>query len=461
MERETFSSRLGFILISAGCAIGLGNVWRFPYITGAYGGAAFVVIYLMFLVLMGLPLLVMELAVGRASRRSIARCFETLERPGQKWHLVKYIGILGNYVLMMFYAAVAGWMLLYFVWMAAGKFQGLDAAGVSAVFGELMGRPGLMILVMAITVVLCFLICAAGLRNGVERITKWMMVALFVLIVALAVNSLTLEGAEEGLAFYLKPNFENLLYDQEGTFILGDAVFAAMGQAFFTLGLGVGSIGIFGSYIGRERSLAGEAVTILVLDTFIAVTAGLIIFPACSAFGVAADQGPPLIFMTLPNVFNHMPLGRLWGTLFFLFMSFAALSTVIAVFENIVSICSELTHTSRKKAALANIPIMILLCLPCILGYNLWSGFQPFGPGSDIQGLEDFIVTNTILPIGTFVYVLFCTRKAGWGYDSFLREANAGRGLKLPRGLRGYLTWVLPAIILLIFFQGYWSKFLG
>ena len=460
VERETFSSRLGFILISAGCAIGLGNVWRFPYITGKYGGAAFVLIYLAFLIFMGLPLLVMELAVGRGSRRSIARCFDVLEKPGQKWHWVKYVAIAGNYVLMMFYAAVAGWMLLYFWWMARGVFDGLDAEGVANQFYALMARPGLMVLVMVITVTGCFLICAMGLRKGVEKVTKWMMVALFALIVVLAVNSLTLEGAGEGIRFYLMPDFTNLTYDAEGNFILSEAIFAAMGQAFFTLGLGVGSIGIFGSYIERDRSLTGEAVTILVLDTFIAVVAGLIIFPACSAFGVAADNGPPLIFITLPNVFNHMTGGRLWGTLFFLFMSFAALSTVIAVFENIVSICSELTHAPRKKVSLVNIPVMILLCLPCILGFNLWSGFQPFGPGSTIQDLEDFIVSNTILPIGTCVYVLFCTHKSGWGYENFLREANAGEGLKLPRGIGFYLKWILPVIILVIFLQGYWDKFL-
>ena len=460
MERERFSSRLGFILISAGCAIGLGNVWRFPYIAGKYGGAAFVLIYLLFLVLMGIPIMAMELAVGRASRRSVARCFETLEKPGQKWHWIKYPAILGNYMLMMFYAAVAGWLLLYFWWTAAGKFDGLDAAAVSGVFAEMLSRPGLMVLVMLITVVGCFAICAMGLQKGVERITKGMMVALFLLIVVLAVNSMTLEGAGEGLRFYLQPDLKNLMYDAAGNNILGEAIFAAMGQAFFTLGLGVGSIGIFGSYIGRERSLMGEAVTITALDTSIAVISGLIIFPACSAFGIDPGEGPPLIFMTLPTVFSNMPMGRLWGTLFFLFMSFAALSTVIAVFENIVSICAELTHASRRKVSVVNMVLLSVLCLPCILGYNLWSGFTVPYIG-DIQSLEDFIVTYTILPIGTFTYVVFCSSRRGWGWDNFLAESNQGQGLRFPRWARVYVTYVLPALILIVFLQGYWSRFFG
>ncbi len=458
MERERFSSRLGFILISAGCAIGLGNVWRFPYIAGRYGGAAFVLIYLLFLVILGLPLMVMELAVGRASQRSIARCFDTLEKPGQKWHWIKYIAIAGNYLLMMFYAAVAGWMLLYFFWMAAGKFDGLDAAGVGGVFGSMLSQPGLMIAVMLLTVVPCFAVCAMGLQKGVERITKVMMVALFVLIVVLAVNSIFLPGAAEGLKFYLMPNLNNLMYDAEGNVILGEAIFAAMGQAFFTLGLGVGSIGIFGSYIGRDRSLLGESVTIVSLDTLIAFTSGLIIFPACSAFGVSPDSGPPLIFITLPAVFNSMPAGRLWGTLFFLFMSFAAFSTVIAVFENIVSICCELTGKDRKKVSVFNAVLLAVLCIPCILGYNVWSHIT-FPNIGDIQSIEDFIVSNTILPIGTTVYVLFCTTRYGWGWDNFIAEANAGKGLKLPRRIRGYITFVLPLIIMAVFIQGYWTKF--
>ena len=460
MERERFSSRLGFILISAGCAIGLGNVWRFPYITGRYGGAAFVLIYLLFLVILGLPLMVMELAVGRSSQRSIARCFETLEKPGQRWHWIKYVAIAGNYLLMMFYAAVAGWVLLYFFWTASGKFEGLSAEEVAGVFGSMLSQPGLMIAVMLITVLPCFAICAMGLQKGVERITKGMMVALFVLIVVLAVNSIFLPGAGEGLKFYLMPSLDNLMYDAEGNMILGEAIFAAMGQAFFTLGLGVGSIGIFGSYIDKDRSLLGESVTIVTLDTFIAFTAGLIIFPACAAFNISPDSGPPLLFITLPAVFNNMPAGRLWGSLFFIFMSFAAISTVIAVFENIVSICCELTGKDRKKVSLVNAGLLSVLCIPCILGYNLWSGFAVPNIG-DIQSLEDFIVSNTILPIGTIVYVLFCTSRRGWGWESFLAEVNAGRGLKLPRGIRGYVTYVLPLIIFAVLVQGYWAKFVG
>ena len=462
MERERFSSRRGFILISAGCAIGLGNVWRCPYIAGKYGGARFVLIYLLFLVIMGLPIMVAELAVGRASRRSVARCFDQLEPKGTKWHLVKYIAIPGNYLLMMFYAAVAGWMVLYFWWMATGKFTGLDTTEVAAVFKDMLAAPWLMITVMLLVVAACFAICAIGLQKGVERITKWMMAALFALILVLAINSLTLPGGGEGLKFYLVPDLSRALYGEDGSFILGETIFAAMGQAFFTLGLGVGSIGIFGSYIGRDRALTGEAVTITLLDTMIAVTAGLIIFPACSAFGVSPQTGPPLIFVTLPNVFNHMAGGRLWGTLFFLFMSFAALSTVIAVFENIVAISMELfPKAGRRRVSLVNILLLAVLSLPCILGYNVWSGFTPFGPGTTVQDLEDFIVSNTILPIGTTVYVLFCTSRRGWGWERFLAEANAGRGLAFPRRARVYMTWILPLIILLVFLQGYWSKFFG
>ena len=458
-KRESFSSRLGFLLISAGCAIGLGNVWRFPYITGKYGGAAFVLVYLLFLVIMGLPVMVMEFSVGRASQKSIALSFHALEPKGTKWHIYSWFGIAGNYLLMMYYTTIAGWLLLYFVKMVKGDFVGLDTAGVSNEFGALMGQPGLMAVFMVIVVVLCMLICSRGLQNGVEKVTKVMMLCLLALMVVLAVNSILLHGAEEGLKFYLMPNFHNLTYDANGNFILGEAVYAAMGQAFFTLSLGIGALAIFGSYIGKEHSLAGEAVRVGVLDTFVAFTAGLIIFPACFAFDVAPDSGPNLIFITLPNVFNEMPMGQVWGALFFVFMSFAALSTVIAVFENILSFCIDKWGWSRKKAVAVNAVAIIILSLPCLLGFNVLSGFQPFGTGSGIMDLEDFIVSNNLLPLGSLVYLLFCVSRKGWGWDNFLAEANAGSGLKFPKGVRFYVTYILPIIMLIIFVFGYNDKF--
>ena len=458
-KRETFSSRLGFVLISAGCAIGLGNVWRFPYITGQYGGAAFVLMYLLFLIILGLPVMVMELSVGRASRRSIALSFQRLEPKGTKWHWYSYCGLAGNYLLMMFYTVIAGWLLYYFVKMLRGDFTGLDAAGVEAEFDTLMTQPVVMTVFMAIVVIGSMLVCLQGLRNGVERVNKVMMLALLALLLVLAVNSLTLEGAGEGLKFYLQPNFHNLMYDAEGNWILGEAVFAAMGQSFFTLSLGMGSIAIFGSYIGKEHRLAGEALRIGVLDTFVAFTSGLIIFPACFAFGVSPGEGPSLIFVTLPNIFNHMPMGRLWGGLFFVFLFFAAVSTVIAVFENILAFCMERWGWSRKKSVAVNLVGVLVLSMPCVLGYNLWAGFRPFG--MDISSLEDFLVSNNLLPLGSLLYVLFCTRRSGWGWDNFLAEANTGDGLKFPRGVRFYVTWVLPLIVLFIFVMGYWNKFTG
>lgn len=456
-KRETFSSRLGFVLISAGCAIGLGNVWRFPYITGQYGGAAFVLLYLLFLVILGLPVMVMELAVGRASQRSIALSFQRLEPKGSKWHWYSYVGFAGNYLLMMFYTVIAGWLLYYFVKMLRGDFAGLGAQEVAGQFVELMGAPGVMTLYMVIVVCIGMLVCAQGLRNGVERVNKIMMVCLLALMLVLAVNSVLLDGAEEGLRFYLQPNFHNLAYDAEGNWILGEAVFAAMGQAFFTLSLGIGAISIFGSYIGKEHRLAGEALRIGVLDTCVAFVAGLIIFPACSAYGVATENGPPLVFMTLPNIFNHMPMGRLWGGAFFLFLSFAALSTVIAVFENIISFTMDRWQISRKKAVLINFAGVLLLSMPCVLGCNLWSGFTVLG--MDISGIEDFLVSQNILPLGSLLYVLFCTSRKGWGWENFLSEANEGRGLAFPRAVRFYVSYVLPVIVLFIFVMGYWDKF--
>ena len=458
-KRESFSSRLGFLLISAGCAIGLGNVWRFPYITGKYGGAAFVLVYLLFLVIMGLPVMVMEFSVGRASQKSIALSFNALEPKGTKWHIYSWFGIAGNYLLMMFYTTIAGWLVLYFVKMLKGDFVGLDSAGVSNEFSALMGQPGLMALFMVIVVVLCMLICSRGLQNGVEKVTKVMMLCLLAVMVVLVFRSVTLEGAGEGLKFYLMPNFHNLAYDANGNFILGEAVYAAMGQAFFTLSLGIGALAIFGSYIGKEYTLGGEALRVGVLDTFVAFTAGLIIFPACFAFDVAPDAGPNLIFITLPNVFNEMPMGQLWGALFFMFMSFAALSTVIAVFENILSFCIDKWGGSRKKAVLVNTVAIIILSLPCLLGFNVLSAFQPFGANSGVMDLEDFIVSNKLLPLGSLVYLLFCVTKCGWGWDNFLAEANTGSGLKFPKAVRFYVTYILPIIVLVIFVFGYNDKF--
>ena len=456
-KRETFSSRLGFVLISAGCAIGLGNVWRFPYITGQYGGAAFVLLYLLFLVILGLPVMVMELAVGRASQRSIALSFQRLEPTGSKWHWYSYVGFAGNYLLMMFYTVIAGWLLYYFVKMLRGDFVGLDTEGVAGQFGQLMGAPGVMTLYMVIVVCIGMLVCAQGLRNGVERVNKIMMVCLLALMVVLAVNSVMLEGAGEGLRFYLQPNFHNLAYNAEGSWILGEVVFAAMGQAFFTLSLGIGAIAIFGSYIGKEHRLAGEALRIGVLDTCVAFVAGLIIFPACSAFGVSTGEGPSLVFITLPNIFNAMPMGRLWGAAFFLFLSFAALSTVIAVFENIISFTMDRWRMSRKKAVLINFAGVLVLSMPCVLGCSLWSGFTVLG--MDVSGIEDFLVSQNILPLGSLLYVLFCTSKRGWGWDRFLAEANQGDGLAFPKGVRFYVSYILPLIVLFIFVMGYWNQF--
>lgn len=456
MEREKFASRLGFILISAGCAIGLGNVWRFPFITGKYGGAAFVLVYLVFLVILGLPIMVMEFAVGRASQKSAALSFNVLEPKGTKWHLYRYGAMAGNYLLMMFYTTVGGWMLAYVCKMFLGEFQGMDSGAVTGVFFDMLAQPGPMIGWMLMVTLLGFGICSLGLQKGVERITKVMMTCLLLLMLVLVVRSVTLDGAMEGLRFYLVPDFHNLLYDAEGSFILGAAIYDAMSQAFFTLSLGIGALAIFGSYIGRERSLTGEAISVGVLDTFVALIAGLIIFPACFAFGVQPDQGVGLVFMTLPNVFNQMPLGNVWGGLFFLFMSFAALSTIIAVFENIVAFAMDLGW-SRKKAIVVNGAALILLSLPCVLGFNVWSGFTT--PVGNIQDLEDFVVSNNLLPLGSLVYLLFCTSRRGWGWKSFIEEADAGQGVKFPKWARVYVSRILPIIVLVIFVMGYYQKF--
>lgn len=454
MQREKLGSRIGFILISAGCAIGLGNVWRFPYIVSEYGGAAFILIYLAFLVLFGLPIMTMEFSVGRASRQSIAGSFKVLEPKGTKWHWFGGIGMAGNYLLVMFYTVVTGWMFAYFFKMLRGDFSGLDTAGISAEFGNLVSSPWVLTAFMLLTVVLGFSICSLGVQKGVEKVTKVMMVALLLIIAVLAVHSITLDGAGEGLRYYLIPDFTKM----EGR--VGEVIFAALGQAFFTLSIGMGSMAIFGSYISRDRRLFGESVTIAGLDTFVAITAGLIIIPACSAYGIPTDTaGPSLIFETLPNVFNHMAGGRLWGSLFFLFMIFAAMSTIIAVFENIISCCMDMFGWSRKKASIINLVLVAVLSMPCVLGFNVLSGFTPLGAGSNILDLEDFIISNNILPLGSIIYILFCTTKKGWGYEGFLEEANTGRGLRFPKGLRIYVKYILPPVILFLWVQGYVSKF--
>lgn len=456
-ERETFGSRLGFLLISAGCAIGLGNVWRFPYIVGQYGGAAFVLIYLFFLLVMGLPIMVMEFAVGRASRKSVICSFQELEPKGSKWHIYGWFGMIGNYMLMMFYTTVAGWLIVYFIRMARGDFSGLDSAGVAGQFASLTADVKTQTIFMAIVVLLGMAVCVRGLKDGVEKVNKIMMLCLLCILVVLAVRSVTLPGAKEGLEFYLKPNFDNLIYDAEGNFRLGEAIYAAMGQAFFTLSLGIGAIAIFGSYIGKERKLTGEAINVTVLDTFVAFVAGLIIFPAAFAFDIQPDSGPNLIFITLPNVFNSMPGGRLWGSLFFIFMSFAAMSTVTAVFENIISCFMDRWEMSRKKAVIINLVLIFILSMPCLLGFNVLSGVSILG--SDIMGFEDFILSNNLLPLGSLIYLLFCVSKRGWGYENFLKEANEGKGLNFPHKLHFYFKWILPIIVFIIFFVGYNQKF--
>jgi len=453
-EREKFSSRLGFILISAGCAIGLGNVWRFPYITGLYGGAAFVLVYLFFLIIFGLPIMAMEFSVGRASRKSVATSFKELEPKGTKWHIFSYFAMAGNYLLMMFYTTVAGWMLAYFVKIAKGEFVGATTEQVGAAFGALVSQPGEMFFWMLLAVIIGFGICSLGLQKGVEKITKVMMSSLFVIMLILVIRSVTLPGASEGLKFYLMPDFGKMM--ESGLF---EVVFAAMGQAFFTLSIGIGSMAIFGSYIDKERSLMGESVSILCLDTSVALMAGLIIFPACFAFGVNPDSGPNLVFVTLPNIFNVMAGGRIWGSLFFVFMSFAALSTVIAVFENILSFAMDLWGWSRKKAVWVNAIAIIILSIPCVLGFNLWSGWQPLGAGSNIMDLEDFIVSNNLLPIGSLVYLFFCVTRYGWGWDNFMEEVNVGKGMKFPKWMRIYVTYILPILVIFMFVQGYISKF--
>ena len=449
MERERLGSRLGFILLSAGCAIGIGNVWKFPYMAGQYGGGAFVLCYLFFLIILGIPVMTIEFSLGRASRKSPVKLYHALEKPGQKWHLHGYAAMAGNYLLMMFYTTVAGWMLHYFFYMAEGPFVGTDAEAIGTIFGNMLADPYGMVGFMAVVVLLGFGICSIGLQNGLEKVSKIMMLALLAIMVVLAFNSLLLKGGGEGLRFYLLPDFERMTSLGIGNVLLG-----AMTQAFFTLSLGIGSMAIFGSYIGKERTLLGEAVNVAVLDTFVAFVSGLIIFPACFAYGVSPDSGPSLIFVTLPNIFNHMPAGRLWGSLFFVFMFFASFSTVLAVFENIISCCMDLFGWTRKKACYINMFAVIVLSLPCAVGYNLLSGFQPRGAGSTVLDLEDFIVSNLLLPLGSLTYVLFATSRYGWGWNRLVAEANQGKGMKVAGWMRLYMTYVLPVIVLIVFLMG-------
>lgn len=449
MNRESFKSRLGFLLVSAGCAIGIGNVWRFPYVAGENGGGLFVLLYLVFLILMGLPVLTMELAVGRASRRSAVQAYQALEKPGSKWHIHGWFAILGCYLLMMYYTTVSGWMISYCVKFVTGTFRsGMSTADTSAVFSSLLSSPLQMGFFMILTVVAGFLICSKGLQDGLEKLSKIMMIALLFLIIILAAHSLTLSGASEGLSFYLIPRFSTV--QNVG---LGNVISAAMNQAFFTLSLGVAAMEIFGSYMSKDNTLAGEGIRICALDTFVAIMAGLIIFPACFSYGVEVNAGPQLIFITLPNVFVNMSGGRIWGSLFFLFMTFASFSTVIAVFENIMSFCMDMFGISRRKAALINCIIILIASLPCVLGYNLWSDLHLIG-GRDVLDSEDFLVSNLLLPLGSLIYLLFCVTRWGWGFDNYLEEANTGKGIKISRFLKPYFQFILPVLILIILIQG-------
>lgn len=455
MSREKLGSRLGFIMLSAGCAIGIGNVWKFPYVVGENGGGIFVLIYLLFLAILGIPVLTMEFSIGRAAQKSPVRMYQQLEPKGTKWHIHGKVAMAGGYMLMMFYTTVAGWMVRYFVSTATGELSGLDSEGVSAQFGSMLSDAPMMILYMAIVIAAAVIVCSIGLKNGLERVTKVMMLALLAIMVLLAINSFFVPGGEKGLAFYLMPDIDEV--KEVG---IGSIIVNAMNQAFFTLSLGIGAMAIFGSYIGKERALLGESVNVALLDTLVALSSGLIIFPACFAYNVDVNSGPSLIFITLPNIFNNLPGGRIWGSLFFVFMSFAALSTVLAVFEEITACTQDLFGWGRKKACIVNGILLFVLSLPCCLGFNLLSFIQPLGEGSTIMDLEDFLVSNIILPLGSLVMILFCTTKKGWGWDNYIAEANTGKGLRLRKFLRGYMTYVLPAMVLVLFVIGIVRTFL-
>lgn len=452
-KRELFTSRLGFILVAAGCAIGLGNMWRFPYITGLYGGGYFVMLYLFFLVIMGIPLLIMELAVGRASQRSLARSFETLERPGKHWHLNKYWMISGNYFLLSFYTVVTGWVL-YYLWRICSNDQsGMTAELAREQFGQMLSAPWIMGFSTIVAIILAVAVCAFGVRRGVEAVTKYLMVILFLFLIALAVNSLCLPKALEGLDYYLSLDWPRL--KAAG---ITNAVFAAMGQAFFTLGIGVGSIQIFGSYTSRSKSLTNEAFWITLVDTLVAILAGVIIFPACASFDINPDGGPNLLFVTLVNIFGNIENGRIFGIVFFILMSLASLTTLIAVFENVIALTMEMFSLKRAWSVIINFIVVSLISIPCVLGFNYWQEVMPLGQGSNILDLEDFILSYNILPLGALVYVLFCTRKYGWGFDRFVDEVDTGGGIRFPRILKGYVTLVLPLLIIFIYVVGYLNK---
>lgn len=448
-SREKLGSRLGFILLSAGCAIGLGNVWKFPYITGQSGGGVFLLFYILMLVMFGIPVMTMEFAIGRASQKAPVKMYEGIEPKGSKWHLHGIPCMIGCILLMMYYSVIAGWILNYFIKFIKGDFVGVSAESVGNTFGELLGSPSTMIIYLAIVVVIGFGVCAIGLQSGLEKVTKYMMIALLGIMLVLAIKSFTMPGSKEGLSFFLLPDWGKAKEIGIATVLKN-----ALNQAFFTLSIGIGSMAIFGSYIGKDRSLMGESVNITILDTFVAVTAGLIIFPACFSYGIDVDAGPGLLFVTMPNVFANMPLGRLWGSLFFLFMSFAALSTVFAVYENIIGNFMEVTTWSRKKACLICGIGMFVLAIPCALGFNVWSGFMPFGDGTGVLDLEDFIVSNLLLPIGGIIYVLFCTTRYGWGWKNFTDEANAGEGLKVPNWMKNYMKFFVPIVLTLILVVG-------
>ncbi len=454
MQRERLGSRLGFLLLSAGCAIGIGNVWKFPYMVGQNGGGAFVLIYIFFLVALGVPIMTMEFAIGRAAQKSPVKFYQELEPKGSKWHIHGCASLAGNYLLLMFYTSVAGWLLQYFVKTVGGDFEGLNTAEIKTAFDGMLTKPGTLLLYVAVAVALAAVVCSIGVAKGLERITKWMMLALLAIMVVLAINSITLPGSEEGLKFYLIPNLDRMKKVGIGNIIVG-----AMNQAFFTLSIGIGSMAIFGSYIGKERALMGEATRVAILDTFVAFASGLIIFPACMAYGVQVDSGKNLIFITLPNIFNNLSGGRIWGSLFFVFMSFAALSTVLAVFENLVSCTVDLFGWGRKKACLINGVALFVLSIPCVLGFNLWKGFAPMGKGSNIMDLEDFVVSNLLLPLGALTFILFCTTRYGWGWKKFTDEANEGKGMKVTNWMRGYISYVLPVVVIVIFVMGLYNVF--
>ena len=449
MERERLGSRLGFILLSAGCAIGLGNVYKFPYMVGENGGGIFVLIYLFFLLTMGVPVMTMEFALGRAAQKSVIKLYDEIEPKGSKWHLHGYLAMAANYVLLMFYTVVTGWLIRYFVDTAKGAFAGLDTKGVETHYNTMLSDPLPMALYTLVVLVLAVIVCSKSLQNGLEKITKYMMIALLSIMLVLCVNSVFLPGGQEGVKFYLMPSIDNLLEVGVGNVLVG-----AMNQAFFTLSLGIGSMAIFGSYIDKKRSLLGESVNIAALDTFVALASGFIIFPACYAYDVDVTSGMGLIFLTLPNIFNHLPMGQFWGSLFFVFMSFAALSTIFAVFENVVSCTMDLFQWSRRKASLLNGIFLSFACMPCVLGWNVWSGFEPLGKGTNVMVLEDFFVSNLALPIGSFIFIIFCVTRYGWGWDKFEAEANEGVGLKVQKWMRPYVTYVLPVMVGIVFVVG-------